>query len=168
MRTFRAPRGGRSAQPAGVQAEDIMVRRVHTARPDQPINAVVKLLLKHSISGMPVVDARNRVVGVVSEKDCISALMRAVHDRMPPSLVQDVMTEPVVISPKTHLMTVAHHFSTLPVRRLPVVDEHGTLVGQISRRDLLRAARRIFDQSPSREIAVLYLSALGRDAPPLS
>lgn len=168
MRTIRSPRQGRTRRSAGVQAEDIMVRRVRTARPDQPISAVVKLLLKHSISGMPVVDDDNRVVGVVSEKDCISALMRAVHDRTPPSLVQDVMTEPVVISPQTHLMTVANHFSTMSIRRLPVVDDSGILLGQISRRDLLRAARHVFDQSPSREIAVLYLSALDRDAPPLS
>lgn len=168
MRTIRASRQRRAGEPAGIHAENIMVRRVYTAQPDQPISAVVKLLLRHSISGMPVVDSDNRVIGIVSEKDCISALMRAVHDRTPPSLVQDVMTEPTVISPGTHLMTIAHHFSTRPIRRLPVVDDQGALVGQISRRDLLRAARHVFDQSPSREVAVLYLSALDREAPPLS
>jgi len=149
---------------AGTTAADIMVRRVYTASPEQTVHTVTETLIKRKVSGMPVVDAQKRVVGVVSEKDCIAALMRAVHDRLPPSRVQDVMTPPVTVSPDTHLMTIAHHFSTRNIRRLPVVDAEGCLLGQISRRDLLSAARRIFDQSPSREVAVLYLSALERDA----
>ncbi|MFT4978580.1 MAG: CBS-domain-containing membrane protein [Myxococcota bacterium] len=165
---IRAARERKARANAGILAEDIMVRRLHTAKPDQSVQAVVNALIKHRISGMPVVDAAGKLVGMISEKDCINTLIRAVHDRMPPSHVSDVMTTPKTIGPGAHLMTIAHHFSTLPLRRLPVVDGEGKLVGQISRRDLLKAARQIFDHSPSREVAVLYLSALERDAPPLS
>lgn len=164
---IRTARKKPNANPAGVLAEDIMVRRVYTAKPNQTISTVVAALLRNKISGMPVVDDDQKVIGVISERGCIAALMRAVHDRMPPSLVQDVMNPAVTITASTHLMTIAHHFSVQNIRRLPVVDDSGCLIGQISRRDLLRAARRIFESSSSREAAVLYLSALERDAPPL-
>jgi CBS-domain-containing membrane protein len=164
---IRTARKKSNQNPAVTLAEDIMVRRVYTAKPDQMISTVVSLLLRHKISGMPVVDGDQQVIGVISERGCISALMRAVYDRTPPSLVRDVMTPAVTIGPGAHLMTVAHHFSVQNIRRLPVVDDAGCLVGQISRRDLLRAARRIFESSSSRDAAVLYLSALERDAPPL-
>ena len=150
----------------GVTAKDMMVTSLRTVRADQRVSDAVKLLLKYSISGVPVIDEKHHLVGVISEKDCIRALMRAVHDRLPPSLVQDVMsTDPITITEDTHLLTVAHHFLTKPIRRLPVVD-NGRLVGQISRRDLLRSASRVFDIAPDRDTAVLYLSALERRPPP--
>jgi len=150
----------------GIIASDIMVNRVYTARPEQRVYEVVQILLKRRISGMPVIDDDRRVIGIISEKDCITALMRAVHDRMPPSLVRDVMsTDVTTIHDQMHLMTIAHIFLTKPVRRLPVVNESGQLLGQVSRRDLLSGATQIFQQSPSRETALLYLSALDRNAP---
>ena len=75
--------------------EDIMARRAYTAKPDQMISTVVCLLLRHTIWGMPGIDGDQQVIGVISERGCISTLMYAVYDRMPPSLVRDVMTPAV-------------------------------------------------------------------------
>ncbi|MEL6341850.1 MAG: CBS domain-containing protein [Myxococcota bacterium] len=153
-------------QRSGVHARDVMVKRVYTVTPDQRVYEAVNILLKRRISGMPVVDNERRVVGVISERDGIQALMRAVHDRTPPSTVGDVMTpNPKTITADTHLMTIAHRFLTDNIRRLPVVDAEGRLVGQVSRRDLLAGAMRIFDKAPNRDAAILYLSALNRDRP---
>jgi predicted transcriptional regulator len=142
-----------------------MTKRLFTARRDQRVVEVVKGLLKHRISGAPVVDDARRVVGVISEQDCIKALMRAVHHRVPFSLVGEVMSTQVIsISEDTHIMTMADLFLAHPVRRLPVVRD-GILVGQVSRRDVLTTAVSLFKGMPTRQAAVLYLSALGRQAP---
>lgn len=147
------------------RAEDIMTHKLVTVRPDMRVFEAVKILLDRRISGAPVVED-GKLVGMLSEKDCIQALMRAVHDRLPPSLVGDVMSrELLTVDPQTSLLTVAHIFMTNPVRRLPVVDERGRLVGQISRRDLLAAAVDIFEGASTRDAAVLYLSAVQESAP---
>ncbi|MFT5681039.1 MAG: CBS domain-containing protein [Myxococcota bacterium] len=151
---------------SGLTARDIMATRLRTVRPDDRVYQAVKVLLKYKISGAPVIDEQRKLIGVISEKDCIKALMRAVHDRMPPSAVADVMSrELITIREGTHLMDIAHIFITRSIRRLPVVSDTGELIGQVSRRDLLAAANRIFEDAPSRESAVLYLSALGKRAP---
>ncbi|MBX2799095.1 MAG: CBS domain-containing protein [Myxococcales bacterium] len=152
--------------PSVPTARHMMTTRLHTVRSDQPVLDVVKLLLKQRVSGAPVVDDRYHLVGMLSEKDCIQALLRAVSERLPSSQVRDVMSpEPVTVSPDADLLTVSHLFVTRPMRRLPVVSEEGLLLGQISRRDLLQAAVEVWDRAPSREAAVLYLSATGQRAP---
>lgn len=157
----------RNARP--LLARDLMVARVHTVRADERIYDVVKMLVKKGISGAPVVDDRRRVIGMLSERDGIQALMRAVVDDLPSSRVRDVMDpEVTTVPPETHLLTVAHVFLTRKLRRLPVVDHDRRLVGQISRRDLLRKAIEVFDAAPNREAAILYLSAFEGTFPPTS
>jgi CBS domain-containing protein len=141
-----------------------MTTRLHTARPEQPVAEVVNMLLKQKISGAPVIDSDRRLVGIISEKDCIKALIRAVHHDVPFSLVSDVMsTDVITINEDTHLMTMCHLFLSNPIRRLPVLAGE-KLVGQVSRRDVLKRAASLFDRATTRESALLYLSALG--APP--
>jgi CBS domain-containing protein len=146
-------------------AGEIMVRRLHTARPDQRVREVADMLLKYKVSGAPVVTEGAILVGVVSEKDCIKALLRAVHHRVPFSLVSDVMTtELITIGEDTHIMAMAELFIQHGIRRLPVVRD-GRLVGQVSRRDVIRAASELFRQAPSRDAVLLHLSALGSEPP---
>lgn len=153
-------------RPKMLLARDLMVSRVKTVKPDDMVHDAVRLLVAHGISGAPVVDDTGQLVGMLSEKDCIQALMRAVVERLPSSKVKDVMSRQVVtIPPETHLLTVAHLFLTKSLRRIPVVRD-GKLVGQISRHDLLKRAVAVFDKAPSREAAVLYLSAFEDTLPP--
>ena len=151
---------------SGICARDMMITRVKTVTPDTQVIDAVNMLLKHGFSGAPVLDDAGQLVGILSEKDCIQALMRAVVEQLPSSQVQHVMTKDVItITPDTHILTIAHMFINKPIRRLPVVD-NGRLVGQISRRDLLKHAAAIFDQADSRSAAVLYLSAVDGSHPP--
>lgn len=138
-----------------------MVTSVVTMRGDERVRDAVRLLLKNHFSGVPVVDDDGRLVGVISEKDCIRALMLAMQDHVPAVYVRDVMTKEgiLTITEDTHVLTIAHLFLTHPVRRLPVVRGE-KLVGQVSRRDLLAAAFEVFEKAPSREAAILYLSAV--------
>jgi CBS domain-containing protein len=150
-----------------VRVDAFMAKRLYTVRPDARIYDVVQQLVKRGFSGCPVVEGK-KLVGVLSEKDCIRALMRAVHDQLPPQQVSDVMTSEVItVSPGTPLLSAAHLFLQHPIRRLPVVDTGGRLLGQVSRRDLLRHAIQVFKVSGDRKSAFLYLSAVDGTVPPV-
>ncbi|MEU9028158.1 CBS domain-containing protein [Streptomyces sp. NPDC048383] len=99
-----------------------------------PSADVAALLVEHDISGVPVVDADERVLGVVSRTDLL------VQGRL---TAQDVMTAPAVTVHAEQTVTEAARLITRRgVTRLPVVDEEDRLVGIVTRRDLLRVFLR--------------------------
>lgn len=156
----------RQPKAGSLLARDLM-RRPRTASPDDRVYDVVKMLTRHGISGAPVIDHDRKVIGMLSERDCIHALVRAVMDDLPSHHVRDVMsTELTMIPPETHILTVAHLFLHKQLRRIPVVDREGRLLGQITRGDLLKRAVEVFETAPSRKSALLYLSALEGTIPP--
>lgn len=142
-------------------AADIMETKLVTLRPADDVFDAIERLLMHRISGAPVVDEEGRLVGVLSELDCIHRLVASAYDNDPTTTVERGMSSQLrTVEPDTDLLTVAHFFLNNAVRRLPVVDATGRLLGQISRRDLLRALDSVMRSSPQRERALLYLSAL--------
>lgn len=147
-------------------ASQIMITRLITVRPEQAVHEAVGLLLKNRISGAPVVDADHHLVGMLSEKDCINALTAAAVEGVPFTSVGETMsTRLTTITEDTNLLTIAHKFINGPFRRLPVVRGE-LLVGQISRRDLLRAMHEMMQGTPSGRFKAipLYLSALTRSS----
>ncbi len=143
------------------RARDIMTKKLTCLSEDDLVYDAVRKLLARKISGAPVIDSRRRLVGVLSEKDCIRAAMRAYHDGLPSPNVGQVMTrEPVSVKEETNVVTIAHLFATSPFRRIPVVREGDVLIGQISRRDLLKAVASVLEPSRGRKASPLYLSAL--------
>ena len=118
---------------------DYMATRLHTLRPETEIRDAVDFLVKHQISGAPVVDDEKRLVGLLSEQDCLRLVTEGVDHDKPRGLVEQFMSREVEsITPQMDLYYVAGLFLKKNYRRFPVVDG-GILVGQISRRDLLRA-----------------------------
>ncbi|MFH9955945.1 CBS domain-containing protein [Streptomyces roseolus] len=119
----------RHLKVGGLMTDDVV-----TALPDTSFRDVAKLLAEHDISGLPVVDADDHVVGVVSESDLLAR--RALSAR-------GVMSAPAVT---VHAEEAAADAARLMVRRgverLPVVDEEERLVGIVTRRDLLRVFLR--------------------------
>lgn len=107
--------------------------------PDRDIYDAVDFLLEHRISGAPVVDDAGLLVGVLSEKDCLKLLASGASHERPTGTVTDFMTRDVTTIPSSmDVYFAAGLFLKHVYRRLPVVD-HGKLVGQISRRDILKA-----------------------------
>lgn len=126
-----------------LKAEDCMVRELVTVGPETDAYNAISLLLKHQISGMPVVDESGKLVGVLSERDCLKTLFDARYHNLPTALVKDLMSvELETISPDTDVLKIAELFLHRRFRRLPVVDK-GQLVGQVSRRDVLRAIQKM-------------------------
>ncbi|QDT99733.1 CBS domain-containing protein [Gimesia aquarii] len=144
-------------------AKDIMVTKLVTLTPDMDVLEAIGLLLSHRISGAPVVDAENRVLGVFSERCCMEVLIKASYEQLPSSQIFPfVDTEARVITEDTDLLTIAQIFLSTSARRLPVVRDDRYLVGQISRRDLLQAENKNlrFESNESAEINLLYLSGI--------
>ena len=119
--------------------ENYITRDLVTVTANVPASEAILLLLKHKISGMPVVDETGKLVGILSERDCLKTLVHARYHNLPTTRVADLMTTEVeTIGPDADLLNVAELFLNRHFRRLPVIKE-GQLVGQISRRDMLRA-----------------------------
>lgn len=134
-------------------------------RRDEAVFAIALHMLDEGLRAMPVVDEEGQLLGLVTEQDCVEAVVRAVHHRLPPSTAEDVMTEELVtVSPNQPLMSIAMVFHRQPVSVLPVVEE-GRCIGMISREQCLRRALDVFEDSEDYEQAVLYLSAVGRQPP---
>jgi CBS domain-containing protein len=123
-------------------AGEIMNRKLVTLSPETPIFDAIAALLRHNISGAPVVGADGELLGLLSEYDCLRVLASGEfyeHGYYAAGTVADLMTQVShSISPDLDLYGIAHAFITLRVRRLPVIED-GRLVGQVSRRDVLRA-----------------------------
>jgi CBS domain-containing protein len=116
-----------------------------TFHPDQTIQEVIDIIIDKRISGAPVLDDQKRLVGIISEKDCLKVIVDQAYHNLPMSdrKVSDYMTAKVrTLSPSSDVVEAANEFLNTAIRRLPIV-ENGVLLGQVSRRDILKAAKNI-------------------------
>ncbi len=122
-----------------VKVGDYMARRLVTFTPRTNVFAAMKTLLEQKISGAPVVDDSGQLIGVLSEVDLLKVIVQgSYHDDMG-GVVSDYMQSDVeTVSPDLDIYNLAEMFIKNRRRRYPVVEE-GRLVGQISRRDVLKA-----------------------------
>jgi CBS domain-containing protein len=155
---------------------DVMTTSVVTADPVTPYQEIDRLLTERRISGVPVLRIGRKVIGVVSEADLLaaedetarqarltSALGRRWRLRRQPHVnltAERLMTTPAItIGADATIPAAARLMNTHRVSRLPVVNDHGELVGIVSRRDLLSVflrpdddivhdARQVLDELP--------------------
>ena len=116
-----------------------------TFKPDQSIHEAIATILDKRISGAPVVDEQGHLVGNLSEKDCLRIVIDRVQLNLPVEnkKVSDYMSTKIfTFSPETNVVEAAIEFLNSPIRRYAVVN-NGTLIGEISRREILRAAQNI-------------------------
>jgi CBS domain-containing protein len=112
---------------------------VQTLAPDSEVTAAVHFMLEHRVTGAPVVNEQNEVVGILTEKDCLRLLSTGRDADFPSGTVAEYMTEKVItVPPNMNVYFVAGMFLNDVVRRFPVVED-GKLVGAITRFDILRA-----------------------------
>lgn len=126
-----------------INVRDFMTKDVVAFTSDMDIYAAIDELIKSEISGAPVVDDGGKLLGIISQKDCLRILANGVFHDAPAGPVSEYMTEAVMsIGPDTDIFTVADLFLNNVYRRIPVV-ENEIVVGQISRRDILRAIQHM-------------------------
>lgn len=120
-----------------------------TLRPDMKMTKAIDQLLKHKITGATVVDENKKLLGVLSEKDCLRIFANGAYNMLPGAVVEQYMCRDVkTIDIDADLFSAADIFLRNPFRRLPVIDEDGIFLGQVSRRDVLRGSREIWAKIP--------------------
>jgi CBS domain-containing protein len=128
-----------------VKVHEYMTADLVCLAPDTDLAKAIDTLLHHRISGAPVVDERKRLVGILSEGDCLKGTLTGTYFEEASIKVSDVMTRQVeTIDLYADIISVAERFVQTGRRRFPVLDD-GRLVGQISRRDILRAVKHFND-----------------------
>jgi len=123
---------------------DYMTKEVVTFHPDQSIAEAMDTFLELRISGAPVVDENERIVGILSEIDCLKIMVDEAYHNLPHGkiTVSQYMSERISsVSIDADVLDVASKFLNTHFRRFPVVDQNGKLCGQVSRRDILKATR---------------------------
>lgn len=157
--------------PAHLTVADVMTRQVVSVRPDTPVAEIVALLIDRALRSAPVVDAENRVIGIITDGDLLTrgatelplALQRelslaeraatietlAAH----PHTAADLMTpNPVTLPETTPLAEAAAVMADRGLKRIPVVDAQQRLVGMVSRSDLLATVAEGLRQRPATPI----------------
>lgn len=125
-----------------LKVSDYMTRDLITFSPNQTIESVMQAIIKHRISGGPVVNDKNELIGIISEGDCIKQISESRYYNMP---MQDKTIEKFItpnvdtIDGNMNIFDAANEFLKTKHRRFPIV-ENGKLVGQISQKDVLKAA----------------------------
>jgi CBS domain-containing protein len=158
---YNRPTRANSPEGQTMLARDLMTKEVVSVSPDTPINEIAQLLLKNTISGVPVVDADGKVLGMVTEGDLIARddtarearrewwlalladgealspeFLKTIHWRLS---ARDVMISPVVtVGEDTDVTEIARILKEKRIKRVPVVRDR-RVVGIISRADLLNA-----------------------------
>jgi CBS domain-containing protein len=155
VREHRAGDEKDSRHPRGWsrRVSDVMTASVVTVDRIAPYKEIARLLAEHRISGMPVLKLGREVVGVVTEADLLAAqasTARRLHaaasgrswwphrEQHAALTAGELMTTPAItIGPHATVPAAARLMNTHHIRRLPVVDDQGSLIGVVSRRDLL-------------------------------
>jgi CBS domain-containing protein len=152
-----------------MNASDVMTRNVVSVRPDTSVAEAIRLMLDNRISGLPVIDAAGRLVGILTEGDLLRRGETGTERHRPRWLeilmgpgrlaseyvrthgrrVEEIMTRDLVsVTPQTPLDEVVGLMESRRIRRVPVLD--GDLpIGIVSRADLLRALARTFEEEPA-------------------
>lgn len=139
--SYKGVEAPKMMEPQAISVSDYMARKLVTFTPDQSMHEVVQTLLKYKISGAPVVNYENELVGVISEGDCLKEVVKGKYHNMPilSGIVGDRMVSDVVtVRPDLNIFEAAKMFLEKRLRRFPVVSE-GKLIGQISQKDIMKA-----------------------------
>lgn len=126
-----------------VVVKDYMARTLITFKPDTDVLDAVHELVKHRIAGAPVVDDSGNLLGMLSELDCLKVALHAGYHGDWGGPVSDYMSDGVkTVDAEMSIIDLAQVFLDTKFRRFPVVNKN-RLIGQISRRDVLRALEHL-------------------------
>jgi CBS domain-containing protein len=122
---------------------DYMAGRLVAFKPEMDVLDAIQELLQNRIAGAPVVNDRGELVGMLSELDCLKVGLNAGYYGDLGGPVADYMTPDVeTVDADTNIIDLAQRFLDTRFRRFPVIKDN-RLVGQISRRDVLRALSQL-------------------------
>ena len=126
-----------------VEVKDYMLTHPVTVSEEADMGEAIRLIIDNKISGLCVIDADHRLVGILSELDCLRAMLSASYNEGGIGMVREYMSREnlVLAAPEDNITNVAQQMLEGRRRRRPVVAEDGKLVGQITCRQLLKAVK---------------------------
>lgn len=125
------------------RVRDYMTGKLVTFSPETDVLDAIHGLVQNGIAGAPVVDDEGNLLGMLSELDCMKVALHAGYHGQWGGPVRDYMTaDTVTVDADMNIIDLAQRFVDTGFRRFPVVKDQ-RLVGQISRRDVLRALQQI-------------------------
>ncbi|GAA4938629.1 CBS domain-containing protein [Algibacter agarivorans] len=144
-----ARRQQNTTDDTSLTVRDYMTRDLITFTPDQTIESVMQALINNRISGGPVVNDKNELIGIISEGDCIKQISESRYYNMPmqdKTIEKHMAMNVETIDGNMNIFDAANKFLEAKRRRFPIV-ENGKLVGQISQKDVLKAAMKLKGQN---------------------
>jgi CBS domain-containing protein len=182
--------------PRQLKVKDVMTLSPKTAGLDTPVNDVIHLLLDSPFKGVPVIDAHRQVAGIITQNDLIQKAnlpirlglltrlepeqRKMLFNSNAPQKAQEIMTHPALtIKEEQHLPEAVHLMIKHHLKRLPVIDDQGRLVGIISRVDVFNTITKhaskwasleqrhikITNTASLRDIMSREMHSVGADAP---
>ncbi|MDG1037325.1 MAG: CBS domain-containing protein [Polaribacter sp.] len=129
-----------------ILVSDYMTKKFITFKADDSLDHVISLLIKYKISGGPVINDKNELIGIISETDCIKHISESKYYNMPSDRNNTVgkymVTDVDTIDKNMNIFDAAFKFLSSRRRRFPVL-ENGKLIGQLSQKDVLKAAIKV-------------------------
>lgn len=151
-----------------MKVADVMTSPAHVCRPEEPLSRAAQLMWDHDVGVVPVVDREQRAIAMITDRDiCMAAYTQA--RRLEDLRVHQAMSKLVyTCHPEDRLTAAERTMRVHQVRRLPVVDDAGRLLGVLSINDVCRA-RAVPAQAGLSTDVITTLAAIGkaRDAVPV-
>lgn len=126
-----------------ILVSDYMTTNLVTFKAEDSLDYVIEQLITNKISGGPVVNEKNELIGIISETDCIKHISESKYYNMPADTNNTVgkymVTDVDTIDKNMNIFDAAFKFISSRRRRFPVI-ENGKLIGQLSQKDVLQAA----------------------------
>ncbi len=139
-------KNGNSSVKSYEPITNYMAKDLITFKKDDEINQVIDILLEKRISGAPVLNDHDEIIGVIDDKDCLHVLVDSVYHNLPirKRIVDTYMTDVYkTINIDSDIVDVANEFLKSAFKRFLVIDSNGKLKGQVSRRDILKAIQSV-------------------------
>jgi len=142
-----------SSRFGSVRAKDVMTRDVVTVQPNDPVERAARLMSRHDCGSLPVVDSRDRLIGMVTDRDIVTRVVAEGMDHRY-AAVRDCMTDEAFACHaddpvEATMRKLSHH----QIRRLPIVDDHDRVVGIVSVADVARLAKSRAGRGERRAVA---------------
>jgi CBS-domain-containing membrane protein len=147
IKSFQGKRETNQAKEgAQILVSDYMTTNLITFKAEDSLDHVIEQLIAYKISGGPVVNDKNELIGIISEGDCIKHISDSMYYNMPMdstnTVEKNMVSEVETIDKNMNIFDAATKFINSKRRRFPIV-ENSKLIGQISQKDILKAALKM-------------------------
>ena len=140
-----------------IKVKDCMTQKVVTLSPDIQIIEAIRILLQHDITAAPVLDEAGKLIGILSETDCLQGTLVSSYYSEGGGVVREHMAADVKsVGPEDDIISTYQHFMTHRAFRIPVID-NDIVVGMLSPKDLMSAVLEFFEKPSENQLHTSHI-----------